>query len=207
MADLQQMLKQILHEPLSYIHEARLRLPPMLNGAPQSIIINEMLINRLHLSTEPPQITAGSTVLQGVLNWQHLPRTGFLISCQRMRASLARQGGLQRLPAWAQPFARLDLIPPQPSLNGETISFTDLIKQSYLELYACLGPLPPALKQRLALLFPPFVDTIKAQSPLAPAYPLLFNQALQYAQRHPHPPAYNGPGKRAAHPQQTRAAA
>jgi type III secretion system OrgA/MxiK family protein len=191
MPDLQQVLNQILHEPLSYMHEARLHLPAMLGGEAQANIINKILINRLQLNTECSVLIPGSMVAHVALNWLHLPQTAFLMSCQRQRARLARQGGLQRLPAWARQFAVLDLSPAQASVGREAINLNDLLKQSYIELSAWQGMLPLALQQRLALLFPPFVDDIQAERPPSPADPLLFTLALQYAQRHPNAPAYH----------------
>ena len=193
MPDLQQVLNRILHEPLSYIHKRRLHLPAMLSGETQASIINEILIKHLQLNTECSVLIPGSKVAQVALNWRHLPQTAFLMRCQRERARLARQGGLQRLPAWARHFAELDLTPAQTSVGGEAINLSELLTQSYQELCIVRGALPLALQQRLALLFPPSADNFQTALPSGPADPLLFTLALQYAQRHPHAPAYHCP--------------
>ncbi|WP_440216512.1 type III secretion apparatus protein OrgA/MxiK [Chromobacterium piscinae] len=187
-AGLSLQVRGILFDPLSYLHPQRLRLPAALDSPRQRAIVNDMLISGHRLDCHWPTGPLNSATRQFLRHWPRLPQTAYLIGCQALRAALGWQGGLLRLPVWAQGFAAMQLGPPGGAAPSRPIVHNDLLRAGYSRLQAWKEELPAALSQRLALAFPPAVDGMPAASG-APDF-LLLTLALQYAQRHPHlPPA------------------
>ncbi|AVG16922.1 type III secretion apparatus protein OrgA/MxiK [Chromobacterium vaccinii] len=187
-AELSPQVRAILFDPLSYLHPQRLRLPAALDTPRQRAVVNDMLISGHRLDNHWPAGPLNSATRQFLRHWPLLPQAAYLIGCQALRAALGWQGGLLRLPAWAQDFAAMRLNPPSGIAPSRPVSHNDLLRAGYSRVLAWKPELPSALAQRLPLPFPPIVD----DAPAAPGAPdtLLLTLALQYAQRHPHvPPA------------------
>ncbi|AUH51349.1 type III secretion apparatus protein OrgA/MxiK [Chromobacterium sp. ATCC 53434] len=177
-------LRAILFDPLGYLHPRRLRLPPALIGPGQRAAVNDLLIAGYRLDTDWPA-TASLDAGPWLRHWRRLPQIAYLMGCHAKRAALGWQGGLLRLPDWARPFAALPL-PSDAAAPGAPLSHLCLLRAGYGQLLAWGGDMPPALRQRLPLLFPPELD-VEAAAATVPD-PLLLTLAIQYAQRHPHTP-------------------
>jgi type III secretion system OrgA/MxiK family protein len=182
-------VRAILFDPLSYLHPQRLRLPAALDSPRQRAVVNDMLVSGHRLDCHWPAGPLNSAARQFLRHWPRLPQAAYLIGCQTLRAALGWQGGLLRLPAWAQDFAIMGLDSPGGIEPSRSLAHNDLLRAGYSHLLAWKEELPSALAQRLALLFPPIVDGMPAASGSPDV--LLLTLALQYAQRHPHAPPAN----------------
>ncbi|WP_047257631.1 type III secretion apparatus protein OrgA/MxiK [Chromobacterium subtsugae] len=178
----------ILFDPLGYLHRERLSLPDEMRGGGQRAAVNDMLIAAYRLDTAWPAGPHSHATRQWLRHWARLPQAAYLMGCQLLRPSLARQGALLRLPPWARDFAAMPLAAPAAPALPRAPDHADLLAAGYGQLLAWSGQLPRALVQRLPLLFPP--AAVLAARPAALPDPLLLTLALQHAQRHPHSPSF-----------------
>lgn len=180
-----QPFEAILYDPLSWMHPRRLAVAPGLRGARQRSIINDMIIASQGWSVEMPLSTPSWLARQCVGQWHGLPQVALLIACQRHRALLARQGRIRLLPAWVRAFAELAIVESAAGSCLVNLSLGTLLSWGKNELLSGGEPLPIALSQRIALLFPPALDRENVASATFSDSPLLIKLALQYAKRNP----------------------
>ncbi|UTH74118.1 type III secretion apparatus protein OrgA/MxiK [Chromobacterium sp. IIBBL 290-4] len=180
--------RAIVFDPLSYISPQRLALPPGLANPQSRAIVNDMLIDAYSLDTRLSGSEISNPAQKFLRHWPRLPQAAYLMGCQTLRAELLRQGAILRLPVWAQAFARLPLGTAPGRASGSRVSHRDLTCAGYLHLLRWRDWLPPALAQRLPLLFPPMVDRLAATGQ---ADAQLLTLALQQAGRHPFAPPSN----------------
>ncbi|WP_339058235.1 type III secretion apparatus protein OrgA/MxiK [Candidatus Regiella endosymbiont of Tuberolachnus salignus] len=177
-------LDRILFDPVSYIHPARFKLPSLLRGEKSRSLLNDMLINQYHLSTEQPLIVGFTQQL--IARWHYLPQISFLIACQRHRAILSRQGVLQRFPAWIQQFAKLNLVAALPCQINQHVNFIQLLADGAREMGLWHDQLPRSLRQRILLLFPPDIDSMVQKGKSIDSNALLITLAMQHVKKYPH---------------------
>ncbi|OHX10895.1 hypothetical protein BI347_20115 [Chromobacterium sphagni] len=180
------LVRAILFDPLGYLHRRRLQLPQTMDEPGQRAIINDMLIAAYRLDSGWPADSPNSLTRQWLRHWHRLPQAAYLMGSQLLRAGLAWQGASLRLPSWARDFSAMPLQTRAGHRPQQAINHADLLAAGYGQLLGWSNQLPPALAQRLPLLFPP--ESSAAAVPDASPDPLLLTLALQYAQRHPHSP-------------------
>ncbi|AXE33253.1 type III secretion apparatus protein OrgA/MxiK [Chromobacterium phragmitis] len=187
MAEMNGALRTILFDPLSYLHPERLSLPPALSSPEGRRVVNDMLLAGYGLSTDWMPSPDDRSHRWWLESWRHLPQAAYLMGCQLRRAALAERGAILSLPGWAKSFAALSIADADGAAMGENLPGHDgLLLAGYGQLLAWRARMPEALRQRLPLLFPSWVDA-NARAPSRPDT-LLLTLALQYAKRHPHFP-------------------
>jgi len=161
-------LQTVMFDPLAYVHPQRLSLRGGCEAPAQRAAINDMLFDRYALSSclDLARGEPAATLL--LKHWFRLPQIVFLLGCARMRVALSRRGMSLRLPANVQAFMRLpvlrqsmpdrvsaEVLPTGASarLDRDALSYYGL-----RQLRAGAGDIPPALAQRLPLLFAPSFD-------------------------------------------------
>lgn len=181
-------LESILYDPLSWMHPAWLSLPDDITAIRQRASVNTLIIKGMGLSVERPTFGRYSLAAKMIDYWQLLPQVAYLLACQQQRARLICKGGLQGLPDWVRTFATLALIPSSLAMPAAALVPAQLAGLGKKALLAYRSMLPDSLGQRIKLLFPPAIPSSTA--PLAGDVDgiLLFNLALQHAQRHPDTP-------------------
>lgn len=175
-------LQRVLFDPLSYLHPQRVRFPENLTALPAArAAANELLLAAFRLEVHRLDLTL--LAREWVRHWYRLPQTAYLIGCHALRAELAWEGGLLKLPVWASHFTSIALpTDAAPCLQNIDIDNNVLMKTGYARLQAWGARLPKPLAQRFPLLFPPHIDTAPPQPA---ADPLILTLALQHAQRNP----------------------
>ena len=204
MDELSRRMASIMYDPLSYIHPKRMHLPKLFNNPRQRGIINDMLMDQLELPVgSPPQTSILERQL--VLNWTRLPYISTLIGAQLLKADLGWQGKLLHLSSSVRGFMSFRLsVCKRASRHSECV-LEDVQKfgLKHLLLWQCQAS--KVLKERMALLFPPILDTCFSEQdsltsmstemyslqPLGSAMEcgkanlFLILQAIQYAKNNP----------------------
>ncbi|AWK13885.1 type III secretion apparatus protein OrgA/MxiK [Candidatus Fukatsuia symbiotica] len=177
-------IDRILFDPVSYIHHTRFHLPLFFSGSRSRSVLNDMLINQYKLDIERPVIADFNQQL--VKHWYILPQISFLIACQRHRALLSRRGVLQSLPSWVQQFAKLEIAAALPCQVNKKIDFIQLLADGVSELGIGSNEIPPAISQRISLLFPSTLTITPNINKNTNPRSLLITLATQHAQKHPY---------------------
>ncbi|MFP7609880.1 hypothetical protein [Serratia quinivorans] len=177
--------QRIAFDPLSWIDPGRLSLPTCLTGVRCRSIVNQVLLSSLELThaVMPEPLNGISRLF--IREWWLLREAGFLLACQRYRASLALRGRIPPQPARVTQFSQLALLESQ-HLQGDSLLTVEMMHhRAALELlpFSCL--LPEWLRQRLPLLFPPLSAEAKKGHGAHSADILLLKLAIQHAKRHP----------------------
>ncbi|BBP75564.1 protein OrgA [Pseudomonas gingeri NCPPB 3146 = LMG 5327] len=180
----EESLRQILWQPLDYLHARRLTLPEALAGTTVREVLNRMLLEDL----ERPASCSLSSPLAAlwVREWRRLPHIARLIGAQRLWPELARGARMGLLSASVRDFARCAI---GPRLVVEWLPDSPVLQQvdsiGLAQLLAFEGALPTALRERLLLQFPEAVVDGLARLPVFSPDPALFFLAVQHARRHP----------------------
>ncbi|NWB92869.1 hypothetical protein [Pseudomonas agarici] len=182
---LDERLRQILWQPLDYLHSRRLSLPAGFNDGPGRQVLNRILLEGLTLPTSCPALSPLATVW--VHEWWRLPHIARLIGAQRLWPELARGARMGLLSASVRDFARCAIA---PRLILELLSDSPVLQQvdsvGLAQLLAFERALPTALRERLPLQFCEAVVDGQAWLPVSVPDPVLFFLAVQHARRHPH---------------------
>ncbi|EPE0972890.1 oxygen-regulated invasion protein OrgA [Salmonella bongori] len=174
--------QKVIFDPLSYIHPQRLQIASEMIVRPAArAAANELILAALQLKIEEKENIQNSLTQLWLRQWHRLPQIAYLLGCHKLRADLARQGALLKLPDWAQAFLAMH--------QGTSLSVCDkapnhrfLLSVGYGQLNALNKCLPESLAQRFPLLFPPFIEEAAKQDAVEMSILLL---ALQYAQKYP----------------------
>lgn len=179
-------LRQILDEPLAYLHPQRLELPAGFENAQARHALDQLLLDGLGLRNESPSMPLSAVALQWVKQWRQLPEIARLMGAWRMYACLAQGGRLQQLPRSLRRFAGCR---PGPRVSLALQPHIELLPQIEAAGFNALSGLrefvPASLLERLALQFSPEVVDLHAQWPQATADTTLFFLAVQHARLHP----------------------
>jgi type III secretion system OrgA/MxiK family protein len=198
----------VMFDPLAYIHPERLQLPTGFASPAQRAALNRLLLAHFGLDAaqsatqaaahEDVQETAAEKLL--LKHWFHLPQIVFLLGCQRLRLALSRRGAMLQLPAAAQAFMTLPLLPPmQYTPTADIPGRAMLMRQGLRQLLLGLGldAFPAGLARRLPLLFAPPIDAVAepeykmeeaagtAGGTRDPAHALTLTMAIQHVKRYP----------------------
>jgi type III secretion system OrgA/MxiK family protein len=202
----------VMFDPLAYIHPERLQLPAGFESPAQRAALNRLLMAHFELDAgqfaaqpatqaaahEDVQETAAEKLL--LKHWFHLPQIVFLLGCQRLRLALSRRGAMLQLPAAAQAFMTLPLLPPvQYTPAADIPGRAVLMRQGLRQLLLGLGldAFPAGLARRLPLLFAPAIDAVAepeyqmeetagiAGGTRDPAHALTLTMAIQHVKRYP----------------------
>lgn len=177
------LLNRVLFDPLAYLHPERIKIASeFISTATARSMANELIIAIFQLNVTLHELD--NITCQWVKHWFRFPQVAYLIGCQTLRADLAWQAGLFRLPAWAHVFTRMNFQTPVSSAR-QPVDHQKIIQTGYSRLLSKITHLPEPLIPRFALLFHPCVDQAV---PLPVVAPELFNLAVQYAQTNPHQP-------------------
>lgn len=147
---------RVMYGPLDYAHPHHRVIDGVNLACLPAPLANQWIIDHHCLDvTIPVDWCAAPLVRQCVSNWAHLPRVGFLIGVQLLRAALVEDGWYPQLDASSQRFLCLPL-PCVPKIPWLGASHDHMIFFTGLGFIASmLRDAPLALRQRLPLLFPP----------------------------------------------------
>lgn len=171
----------LLMKPASWISKERLVVHDIFDNDKCQSLINQNLIRQCGLSIELPEVEVGSFLDVFIQNWLFLPKISKLLACRRHRAALMYQQEFENLPQPVREFCLTDCIDIQPIIKGKRVT------EDYL--YACGAQmlmnlsvhLPPALIQRIPLLFNESIMGFKFEPHPKPLPLLDFRLAIQHA--------------------------
>ena len=174
-------LLRVMYAPLDYIHPAYLARSESTLSSTVQLVLNHLLIQRFALITESGQLhPLNDFTARAVSAWTSIPEVAWLIGCKLARGTLAMNGQLASLPPVARQFISLPVACPGVALT-EPCTKENIIMHGGSALLA--QPWPPALQQRLKLLFDPATSEQPAGCKINRS---LINFAFDYAQNFTH---------------------
>lgn len=178
-------LRQILGEPLEYLHPQRLELPAGFDNPGARCALNRILLEGSDLSAPWP---CNGVAQQWIRQWRQLPYIARLMGAWRLFPQLARGGAVQRLPASLLQFAGCRPAPRACLPLERSCAPLQLVDAAgYHALVGLSGFVSSPLLERLRLQFAADVIDRQAQWPLAAADTTLFFLAVQHARHYPNP--------------------
>lgn len=179
-------LRQILFEPLDYMHPDRGVIPHMFELPAARAVLNRCLLRSLSQATlDLEEFERGPWTDLWVAHWQRLPDLACLMGAQLLWPQLARGARLRELDAFVRSFARMDLGNRRPIIGIEGYCVARSVSAVGLgSLIAWHPHIPDELIQRLFLQFSPRVVELQQSLPAQIPNPLLLILAVQHARIH-----------------------
>jgi type III secretion system OrgA/MxiK family protein len=187
MSDLER-LRQILAEPLAYLHPQRLVIPAGFEEAEARRLLNRIVLEGLELQGPWPSMPLTGVARQWVRHWRRLPYIASLLGAYRLMPDLARGAALRCLPVSVRRFAGYSLgarsgLP----FEGSPVAMEQVEAAGLNALWSWHGQVSSMLLERLALQFSEPVVRLHRQWPVLKPDPTLFFLAVQHARLHPLP--------------------
>ncbi|WP_380178205.1 hypothetical protein [Kalamiella sp. sgz302252] len=143
--------RQIVFNPLSWIHPGRLTLPENFRSPRCQSLLNDFLLRQYQLPTEAINLNNAQEKFL-VENWAVLARAAFMVACQRQRLRLARTGLFARLDRATRQFALAELTPAHD--DSVQLDFAELWHNACGELNVFAAGCSETIKKRVVLLCP-----------------------------------------------------
>ena len=176
---MKEKINTIIYNPLSWIHESRMRVPETYASIRCKRIINDIIIENFSLPTGELNLdnSKGNYLIK---NWFFLRTAALMVVCNKYRAKLAYNGQFCLLEKNIKGFTFLKFDTLYPDLDSR-ITANDLWSSAENLLINFGENASQVLKARLPLLFKrtPGEDHIISPSPRDDE--LLFRMAIQYA--------------------------
>ncbi|WP_433739490.1 secretion system protein [Pseudomonas putida] len=186
-------LREILAEPLGYLHPQRLTVAPGFDGPQARTLLNRIVLEGLELQGLELQGAWPSTPLtavanQWVLHWRQLPCIARLMGAHRLMPELARGAALRSLPMPLRRFAGIHLRDRRSlPIERSPVSMEQVEAAGLNALWSWHEQIPPMLLERLPLQFSEPVVRLYRQWPVSKPDTALFFLAVQHARRYPNP--------------------
>ncbi|MBD1552404.1 hypothetical protein [Pseudomonas typographi] len=174
--------RQVIEQPLAYLHPARLSVPRDLDTPHLRTALGPVLVEALGLAPGQGQWACQPECRWWVQHWRCLPSAAHWVAAYLLWPQLAWGAALQGLSPAQRRFATFALGARAPSGIAPAVPLPLRLEATGLRcLQGAAGGLPVALRQRLPLQFSPAAEALALTLPALPADFRLLVQAVNYA--------------------------